>query len=70
MNTATQAIEAPSKAKLLKATGVALAVALVLLFVAILPAEYGIDPLGAGKALGLTGLAASGEGAGPSAPAV
>jgi len=31
----------------------ALAVAVVLLFVAVLPAEYGIDPLGTGRALGL-----------------
>ena len=38
------------------ATAVALAVAAVLLVVAVLPAEYGIDPLGAGKALGLIDL--------------
>jgi hypothetical protein len=71
MNTTAQAIQPVSKGKLLKATGIALAIALILLFVAILPAEYGIDPLGAGKALGLTSLAASGEGAAasPSAPA-
>jgi hypothetical protein len=34
-------------------------VAVALLVVAVLPAEYGIDPLGAGRALGLTGLADS-----------
>ena len=53
----------PSKQKLAKATIVAVVVAIVILFVAILPAEYGIDPLGTGAALGLTSLseAASAE---------
>ena len=46
----------PSKSAILKATGIALAVALVILFTAVLPAEYGIDPLRTGKALGLIGL--------------
>jgi hypothetical protein len=41
----------------LKATAVALVVASVVLVVAVLPAEYGIDPLGTGRALGLTALA-------------
>ena len=45
--------ETPSLAKLAKATVLALAVAAVVLVVAILPAEYGIDPLGIGEALGL-----------------
>jgi hypothetical protein len=35
---------------------IALAVALVLLFTAVLPAEYGIDPLKTGKLLRLTGI--------------
>jgi hypothetical protein len=56
----------PSKGTLVKATGIALAVALVILFVAILPAEYGIDPLKTGRLLGLTDLAKSAE---PAAPA-
>lgn len=61
MNTTAQSIaESPSKAKLLQATGIAIVVALVLLFTAVLPAEYGIDLLGTGKALGLNGLAAAG----------
>ena len=47
---------APSKSAILKATGIALAVALLILFTAVLPAEYGIDPLRTGKALGLLGL--------------
>jgi hypothetical protein len=51
-------VEAPSRKAIAKATGIALAVALLLLFVAVLPAEYGIDPLKTGKALGLLGLAA------------
>jgi hypothetical protein len=38
------------------ATVIALAVALVILFTTVLPAEYGIDPLKTGKVLGLTGL--------------
>ncbi len=47
---------APSKGALAKATGIALLVALILLFTAVLPAEYGYDPLKTGKALGLTGI--------------
>ena len=50
------AVDAPSKQKIVKATIIALAVALVILFTTVLPAEYGIDPLKTGKALGLTGL--------------
>jgi hypothetical protein len=46
----------PSRPRILAATGVALAVATALLFVAVLPAEYGIDPLGTGARLGLVGL--------------
>lgn len=42
--------------QLVKATLIALAVAVILLVVAILPAEYGIDPTGLGKGLGLTAL--------------
>jgi len=49
-------IEAPSKSALVKATGIALLVALFLLFTAVLPAEYGFDPLKTGAALGLTGI--------------
>jgi hypothetical protein len=63
MNTNVATIESPSKIKILKATVVALLVAMVVLFTAVLPAEYGIDPLGTGAALGLTGLAESGASA-------
>ena len=48
--------QAPTAGAILKATGIALAVALVLLFTVVLPAEYGIDPLKTGRALGLTNL--------------
>ena len=46
-----------SRGRILLATAVALGLALVTLFVAVLPAEYGIDPLGIGQKLGLTALA-------------
>jgi hypothetical protein len=55
------AVETPSKSAILKATVIALAAALVILFVAVLPAEYGIDPLKTGKALGLTGISQATE---------
>jgi hypothetical protein len=48
---------------LIKATIVALAVAGLVLVTAILPAEYGVDPTGAGRALGLMDLYAAGEAA-------
>jgi hypothetical protein len=44
----------PSLPQLGKATASALAVAGLILLTAVLPAEYGIDPSGIGKALGLT----------------
>jgi hypothetical protein len=50
-----------SRPRILKATAVALVVAIALLFVAVLPAEYGIDPLGTGRWLGLTALAGVSE---------
>jgi hypothetical protein len=49
-------VEAPSKKAILEATLIALLVAVAILFVAVLPAEYGIDPLRTGRALGLIGL--------------
>lgn len=50
--------DVPSAPKLARAVATALFVAGVLLVTAILPAEYGIDPIGTGKALGLTRMAA------------
>jgi hypothetical protein len=52
-----QRMEAPSKKAIAKATGIALVIALVILFTAVLPAEYGIDPLKTGALLHLTDLA-------------
>jgi hypothetical protein len=57
---------APSGKKLLIATLVALATAGVLLVTVVLPAEYEIDPLGTGEALGLVVL--SGDGAAAAIP--
>jgi len=49
-------VEVPSMAKIVTATVTALIVASVILITVVLPAEYGIDPLGTGRALGLTDL--------------
>lgn len=46
--------ELPSSHQLLRSTFVALAVSIALLFTAILPANYGVDPTGLGQVLGLT----------------
>lgn len=54
-----ESIGRPSKRQIVKATVVAVVAAVVILFVAVLPAEYGIDPLHTGAALGLMGLAKS-----------
>lgn len=56
---------APSKAAIGKAAGLALLVALLLLFTVVLPAEYGYDPLGTGKALGLTVISQAPESGAP-----
>jgi hypothetical protein len=63
---------APDRAvrNILAATGIAFAVACLLLFVAILPAEFGFDPLGTGRLLGLTALSDSGPRAIEPQPAV
>jgi hypothetical protein len=57
MNNVPASTVVPSARKLLVATLVALVIAGVVLVVVVLPAEYGIDPLGTGQALGLTVLA-------------
>jgi len=56
----TESASAPSRKKLLIGSVAALAVAAAALVVFVLPAEYGIDPTGAGRALGLTKLAEPG----------
>ncbi|MDO8906258.1 transmembrane anchor protein [Hydrogenophaga sp.] len=51
-----QRAELPSTAQLLKSTTLAAIGALVLLVAVVLPSEYGIDPTGVGRALGLTAM--------------
>lgn len=46
-------LEVPSTKKLVKSTIIAAAAALALLITIVMPAEYGIDPTGAGRLLGL-----------------
>ncbi|MFO7528123.1 MAG: hypothetical protein R6W86_04860 [Marinobacter sp.] len=46
--------ELPSTAKLIRSTIIAAIVALVLLATIVMPAEYALDPTGAGRLLGLT----------------
>ncbi|WP_138464570.1 transmembrane anchor protein [Poseidonocella sp. HB161398] len=46
--------ELPSTAQLLRSTLIAAASAAAILVTVVLPAEYGIDPTGAGRVLGLT----------------
>jgi hypothetical protein len=46
----------PSTRTLVKATALAVVVAVVLLITVVFPAEYGLDPLGTGRALGLSAL--------------
>ena len=52
-STASQ-IPVPSAGKLAVTTAIALAVAVLILVTIVLPAEYGVDPLGTGERLGLT----------------
>lgn len=54
--TTSQTRGTASPRKIAVAAGVALLIAVVVLFGAVLPAEYGIDPLGTGEALGLLAL--------------
>ena len=51
----------PSVKKILTATGLALIVAAVILILFVLPAEFGIDPAGTGRRLGLTELVRAGD---------
>ena len=60
-----------SRRQILLATAGALAIAIVVLVTTVLPAEYNVDPLGTGRALGLTALATAGQeetASGPDAP--
>jgi len=49
----------PTVPQLLKATGIALLAAVAILITTVLPSEFGIDPTGIGKAMGLTALSAT-----------
>ena len=60
---------APPPRKLFTATIVALVLAAVVLVSAVLPAEYGIDPFGIGRATGLMDLFAAGGGEEAAGPA-
>jgi hypothetical protein len=44
----------PSSKQLLKSTGIAAGVAVALLVTVVMPAEYGVDPTGIGRVIGLT----------------
>jgi hypothetical protein len=57
----------PSTKSLIKATGAAAVIGLLVLIIAILPAEYGIDPTGLGQKMGLTMLSQT-EAAVPASP--
>jgi hypothetical protein len=57
MTTQSTTTPLPSTRTLAITTVVALLVAVVILITTVLPAEYGIDPLGTGEALGLTAIA-------------
>ncbi|RLT96806.1 hypothetical protein [Ketobacter sp.] len=49
----------PTSASLIKATVIALLVGGLVLVVAVLPAEYGVDPTGLGSSMGLNALSAA-----------
>jgi hypothetical protein len=51
--------ELPTSAQLLRSTIIAIAAALVILVTIVNPYTYGIDPMGTGRILGLTGESAS-----------
>ena len=55
----TETLAGATRPRIVMATVLACVVALGVLVVAVLPAEYGIDPLGTGRALGLTALAST-----------
>lgn len=54
--TTPEVVVAP-KGTLLKASGIALLIASIVLATVVLPAEYGIDPVGTGKVTGLINMA-------------
>lgn len=60
-DTTTRLALAEQRARIALAAAAAMLVAGVVLMAAILPAEYGVDPLGTGRLLGLTSLAEANE---------
>jgi hypothetical protein len=64
--TAPDGPELPSLRQLWRATAIAALVAAVLLVTIVLPAEYGVDPTGAGAKIGLLRLAEAEPGSQPS----
>ena len=56
MSTPEARVEGRSRRAIAKASAMAFAVAIIVLLTAVLPAEYGIDPLGTGRASGLLDL--------------
>jgi hypothetical protein len=58
----------PSGRQLVKLTGLAVAIAAIILLTMVLPAEYGIDPTGIGRRLGLASLSAAPEAKPAAAP--
>ena len=58
----------PSRSRIAAATGVSFVVASLLLIALVLPAEYGIDPLGTGRRLGLLDLFSAQDAATPPEP--
>jgi hypothetical protein len=62
-------IAPPSRKRIAAASVIALAVAALVLVAAVLPAEYGKDPLGTGKALGLLDLYEARDDTAPPPPA-
>jgi len=54
MTAPSQNPEGPSLASLRRASLVAVVIAVVLVVTAVLPAEYGVDPTGIGRRIGLT----------------
>lgn len=58
----------PTLQQLGKATGIAIAAAAAILITTVLPAEYGIDPTGIGKAIGLVRLNPVGDAMASPAP--
>ena len=67
-NTTSEMLDLPTRGALVKTTALAMLVAAAILVTIVVPAEYGRDPLGTGRALGLMRLSAPLPAAEPVAP--